>query len=57
MKEKIYSVKEIKNHFGVSRQSVWNWIRSGNLKAFKFGLKEWRIKESELKKFIENKKS
>ena len=55
MEEKLYTVQELEKIFTVSRQAVWSWIKKDKLKAFKAG-KFWRIKESSLKKFMENRK-
>lgn len=54
MDERLYTTQELEKIFSVSRQAIWSWIKEGKLKAFKAG-KFWRIKESSLKKFIDNK--
>lgn len=51
MDEKQYTVKEISEHFRVSRQAVYEWINDGKLRAIKLG-ERVRIPESALKAFI-----
>lgn len=48
--EKLYSVQELCDRYGVKDFTVWEWIRSGKLAAMKIG-KSYRIKESDLLKF------
>ena len=47
---------EIADMFKVSRQTVYRWVKSGELSAFKLG-HDWRIKNSDLQKFIEERKA
>lgn len=47
--EKNYTPLEVAEIMQVSRQTVYNWINRGTLKAFKAG-HSVRISESELKK-------
>ena len=54
MKEKLYTIKELEKIFQVTRQAITLWIKSGKLKAHKIGGKFWRIKESDLHRFIDN---
>jgi excisionase family DNA binding protein len=53
MDEKQYTVKEISEHFRVSRQAVYEWINDGKLRAIKLG-ERVRIPESALKAFIQS---
>lgn len=48
--EKSYTPAEVAEMLGVSRQTVYNWITAGKLKAHKLG-GTFRIKESDLKEF------
>ena len=52
MDEKQYTVKEIADHFHVSRQAVYDWISSGKLGALRLG-ERVRIPESALRAFIQ----
>ena len=52
MEEKIYTVEEIAEKLKVKNYTVREWLRTGQLKGFKMGGRVWRVKESELKKFI-----
>lgn len=47
--EKSYTPKEVSELMQVSRQTVYNWVTAGTVKAFKIG-NNLRITESEVKK-------
>lgn len=47
--EKNYTPKEVAELMQVSRQTVYNWVTAGRVKAFKIG-NNLRITESEVKK-------
>jgi len=49
----LYTLEEIKEILKVTRRTLYNYIKSGNLKAVKIG-KYWRIKQSDLEEFLEN---
>lgn len=51
MDEKMYTVKEIADHFRVSRQAVYDWINRGDLRALRLG-DRIRIPQSALNAFI-----
>lgn len=51
MNETYLTVKEIATKFRVSRQAVYDWIESGQLKAVRVG-KRVRIPESSVAGFI-----
>lgn len=53
MDEKQYTVKEISDHFHVSRQAVYDWIKEGKLRAIRLG-ERVRVPESALKSFIQD---
>lgn len=56
--EIIYTVDEIANYLKVDGFSVRRWITEGKLKAFKLGKgakAHWRVKESDLNKFMESR--
>ena len=50
MEETYYKVKEVAELLKVTRQTVYNWIRSGALKAERFG-NSIRISAEELERF------
>ena len=52
MEEKVYTVEEIAELLKVKVYTVREWLRTGKLKGFKMGGRVWRVKESELDKFI-----
>ena len=47
----LYTVKEVKDILKVSRRTLYNYIKSGDLTAVKVG-KYWRIRESDLQEFL-----
>lgn len=54
--EKLYTVAEVAEILQVSERSVFRYMRADNknqLQAFKIG-RAWRIKESELNRYISN---
>lgn len=51
MNETYLTVKEIADKFRVSRQAVYDWIESGQLKAVRVG-KRVRVPESSLAGFV-----
>lgn len=50
--EKLYDLEEVGGVLKVTRQCLYNYIKAGKLKAMKYG-KSWRVKEHDLKEFIE----
>lgn len=49
----ILTIAEIAETLRVSNRTVRNWIDSGKLKAFKFGL-QYRINKEDFEEFIKN---
>lgn len=49
---KTYSVEEISEIMQLNKRTLYNYIRSGQLKAAKFG-KHWRVTHTELQDFME----
>lgn len=59
MLDKLYTTKEAAEYLGVSTRTIFRYMQEGNtpqLKAFKVG-QTWRIRETELKEFIEHNKN
>jgi excisionase family DNA binding protein len=52
MEEKYYTAQEIADILKVAYMTVYRWIRAGNLVAYQVQ-KQYRIKESDFKKFME----
>lgn len=48
----LYTVEEVRNILKVTRRTLYNYIKSGDLKAVKIG-KNWRIREQDLEIFLE----
>jgi len=53
--EQYYSIDEVAKMLKVAYLTVYRWIQSGKLKSNKAG-KQYRIKKTELDRFIEYKK-
>lgn len=56
MVEKVHTPEEVAEVLKLPERNVLDLLRSGRLKGFKAG-KYWRVKESELEKFMEGKRS
>ena len=54
--EKFYTSKEIAEILKLSNYTIGDYIRSGKLKAIKFG-RVWRVSENQLKQFLESKQT
>ena len=52
MEDKYYTPQEIANMLKVAYMTVYRWIRAGKLVAYQVQ-KQYRIKESDFKKFME----
>jgi excisionase family DNA binding protein len=52
--ERLYTPEEAADALRVKVRSVMEWLRQGKLKGVKLG-RLWRIKESDLKAFIDGK--
>jgi putative molybdopterin biosynthesis protein len=53
--EKYYTIEEVAKMLKIAYLTVYRWIQAGKLKSDKAG-KQYRIKKTELDKFIEHKK-
>lgn len=49
--EKLYTPEEVADMLRVTRRTVYEWIRSGQLKAVKVG-RQWRITEDDISKMM-----
>jgi len=54
--EKFYTSKEVAEILKLSNYTIGEYIRSGKLKAIKFG-RVWRVSENQLKQFLESKQT
>jgi len=54
--ERWYSTHDIADLFDVSDQTVWRWLKSGQLRGMNLGGKSgWRVRESAINDFIEER--
>lgn len=53
--DQYYSIEEVAKMLKVAYLTVYRWVQADKLKACKAG-KQYRIKKSDLDKFIERKK-
>jgi len=56
LKKGYYTPLEIADLLKVCRTTIWRYIRSGQLKAVKLSIKNYRISKKELERFL-NKRS
>jgi len=49
---KLYTIEEITDILKVTQRTLYNYIKSGSLKAVKIG-KYWRVKQIDLQKFVD----
>lgn len=56
---RFFTLNEVCEKLGVTRKTALNWIKTGELKAFKLGSggRLWRIKERDLQAFIRSPKA
>jgi excisionase family DNA binding protein len=48
---KLYTIDEIASIIKVTQRTIYNYIKSGQLKAIKLG-KYWRVKHQDLEEFL-----
>lgn len=48
-----YSVEDIASHLGVSKETVYRWLKRGAIPAHKVG-KLWKFKPSEVDKWVQD---
>lgn len=51
MDEKYYIPHQVAEMFGVKTITVWDWIRKGKLRAYRFGGKRYRISDKQIDAF------
>lgn len=51
--DQLYTPQEVADLLQFSRLTVYNWIKSGKLRACKVSKRTWRIKKADLDEFIE----
>lgn len=48
----VYSLSEVIEILGVTRRTLYNWIKDGKIKAIKAG-QQWRITQEALEEFLQ----
>ena len=56
MADRFLTVEQVANHLQVVKMTVYRYIKAGLLPSYKIG-KEYRIKESDLNSFLDQRKS
>ena len=51
VEEKYYALKEVASLLKVTYMTVFRWVKTGKIEAYKVG-KQFRIKQEDIKKFI-----
>ncbi len=54
--ERLYSVEEIANHIGISKDTIRAWVKKGTIPYYKVG-RQYKFKMSEIDAWIESGKS
>ena len=58
MEERMFTVREVADHFRVTATTVRRWLESGDLRGVKLGDRAgWRVRESELERFLKERES
>ena len=52
MGEKLYSVKEAAQIFNVTDRTIRNWIETGKIESYRFGL-SYKIPENSIEEFMQ----
>jgi len=56
MKERLLSVDDICEYFGVGRETVYKWIDTKELPAYRLG-RLWKFKKEEVDKWLKKRAS
>ncbi len=52
VEERLWTVREVAEKLSISRKTVHQWVRAGDLRCIRLGQKTVRIEESELERFL-----
>jgi len=53
VEDRLFSIAEVAERLGMSKDTIHNWIKAGRLKASRIG-RFWRIRERDLEAFIDH---
>lgn len=54
---KMYTPAEVAEMYCVKKDTVWSWIRNGQLMAYRVGGRLYRISDAHLRRFDEHNKT
>jgi len=54
--EKLYTVEEVSEYLTLNPATIRQYLREGELQGIKLGPRQWRVKESALEAFLEQRK-
>ena len=57
MRPTFHTLRAVAEQTGLSRQTIWHYVSTGKLKAFKFNGTAWRVSDEELQRFLATAKS
>lgn len=57
MRPTFHTLKAVSEQTGLSKQTIWRYVSTGRLKAFKFNGTAWRVSDEELQRFLATAKS
>lgn len=52
--EKLYSICQVARIYSVDYQTVWRWVKTGKMPAFKTPGNQWRIRASSVESKIKH---
>jgi excisionase family DNA binding protein len=50
---RVYTVEQVAEHLSVTPDKVRAWLRTGYIRGFKLGPREWRVADDDLEAFIQ----
>lgn len=57
MRPNFHTLRAVAEQTGLSKQTIWRYVSTGKLKAFKFNGTAWRVSDEELQRFLSTAKS
>ncbi len=57
LRDEFYTLQEVADRLKVSYRSVYRWVHAGRLPAYRVGEREWRVRNADLERFLEERRS